>query len=59
MERLRTRASWYDPLEIWKAWADDVTGDALDAGHFLPEKAPDLVIARLEALLGGGNRPND
>jgi haloacetate dehalogenase len=46
-------ASWYDPLEVWRAWADDVTGDALDVGHFLPEEAPEDVAARLEAFLDG------
>ncbi|SCL32780.1 haloacetate dehalogenase [Micromonospora rhizosphaerae] len=34
-------ASWYRPLEVWKAWADDVDGSPVAAGHFLPEEAPD------------------
>ncbi|HEX3723626.1 MAG TPA: alpha/beta hydrolase [Nitrolancea sp.] len=33
--------SWYDPLAIWRDWANDVQGHALDCGHFLPEEAPD------------------
>jgi haloacetate dehalogenase len=33
-------AQWYDPLEIWRSWADDVRGEPVDAGHFLPEEAP-------------------
>jgi haloacetate dehalogenase len=41
--------SWYDPLEIWQAWATDVSGAAIPAGHFLPEEAPD---ATLESLTG-------
>lgn len=34
-------AAWYDPLAIWRDWADDVRGHALDCGHFLPEEAPE------------------
>jgi haloacetate dehalogenase len=29
-----------DPLAIWRNWADGVTGQALDSGHFLPEERP-------------------
>ncbi|MEU7145851.1 alpha/beta hydrolase [Nocardia sp. NPDC046473] len=30
----------YNVLGIWRSWADDVQGRALDCGHFLPEEAP-------------------
>jgi haloacetate dehalogenase len=33
-------AEWYEPLEIWKSWADEVRGGPMAAGHFLPEEAP-------------------
>ena len=37
--------TWYTeaggPLTLWRAWADDVSGHALDAGHFFPEERPD------------------
>jgi haloacetate dehalogenase len=33
-------ASWYQPLEIWKAWSDEVHGGPIPAGHFIPEEAP-------------------
>jgi haloacetate dehalogenase len=37
-------ATWYaeagGPLALWRAWADDVQGHALTAGHFFPEEAP-------------------
>jgi haloacetate dehalogenase len=36
-------ATWYEPLELWRQWADDVRGGPIDAGHFLPEEAPDEV----------------
>ena len=37
--------TWYaeagGPLALWRAWADDVQGGPLDAGHFFPEEIPD------------------
>ena len=37
--------AWYTeaggPLALWRAWAADVQGRALDGGHFLPEEQPD------------------
>jgi pimeloyl-ACP methyl ester carboxylesterase len=46
--------SWYEPLELWREWADDVQGDAMDAGHFLPEEAPEETVRRLRAFFSGG-----
>jgi haloacetate dehalogenase len=40
---------WYDVLGIWRDWADDVSGRAVDAGHYLAEERPEDV---LEALRG-------
>ena len=34
-------ASWYDTLAVWREWADDVTGEALDCGHFMAEEKPE------------------
>jgi haloacetate dehalogenase len=35
--------TWYEeaggPLALWRAWSHDVTGRAIDAGHFFPEEA--------------------
>jgi len=45
---------WYEPLEVWKAWADDVRGGPVDAGHFLPEEAPEDTLRHLLALLAVG-----
>ena len=42
--------SMYDVLEIWRDWADDVRGRALDCGHFLAEEAPDETYAELRAF---------
>jgi haloacetate dehalogenase len=41
--------AWYDTLEIWRAWAPDVRGQALDCGHFIPEEKP---AETLELLRG-------
>ena len=34
------------PLAIWRQWALDVRGSALDAGHFFPEECPASVRRR-------------
>ncbi|WP_201750036.1 alpha/beta fold hydrolase [Micromonospora sicca] len=44
-------ASWYEPLEVWRAWADQVDGGPVKAGHFLPEEAPDETTRQLLAFL--------
>ena len=42
---------WYDVLAVWRDWADDVRGRAIDCGHFLPEEAPDETYAELRKFL--------
>ncbi|KAA0969671.1 alpha/beta hydrolase [Aureimonas fodinaquatilis] len=34
-----------DVMEVWQRWCEDITGKALDSGHFLVEEAPDAVLA--------------
>jgi haloacetate dehalogenase len=41
----------YQPLAVWEQYATDVRGSTLPTGHFLPEEAPDLVIAALRDFL--------
>ena len=41
---------WYDVLSIWRTWADDACGRAIDCGHFLPEEAPEDTAAELETF---------
>ena len=43
-----------DPLAIWRAWADDVRGRALDCGHYLAEEAPEETYAELRAFFAAG-----
>jgi haloacetate dehalogenase len=45
-------ASWYDPLDIWRGWADDVRESAVAAGHFMAEEAPDDTARHLVGFLG-------
>ena len=39
-QRARLEA-WYDTLAVWREWADDVRGGALDCGHYLAEEKPE------------------
>ena len=43
---------WYDVLGIWRGWAADVRGRALDCGHYLPEELPEETTAELLAFFG-------
>lgn len=38
---------WYEPLTVWRQWADDVRGGPVRCGHFLPEEAPDQISTAL------------
>jgi haloacetate dehalogenase len=42
---------WFDVLDVWRAWADDVRGHGVDAGHYLAEEAPDAVTSALTSFL--------
>jgi haloacetate dehalogenase len=44
-------AGWYRPLDIWKAWAGEVRGGPIPAGHFIPEEAPGLTARYLTEFL--------
>ncbi|MBB3675087.1 alpha/beta fold hydrolase [Modestobacter versicolor] len=46
--------AWYDPLEVWRPWADDVVGSALDCGHFVVEEQPAATLAALRAFHTAG-----
>jgi haloacetate dehalogenase len=45
--------TWYDVPGVWRDWADDVRGRALDCGHYLAEEAPDETYAELAAFFAG------
>jgi haloacetate dehalogenase len=37
----------FDVLASWQEWADDVTGQALPSGHYIPEEAPQELLELL------------
>jgi haloacetate dehalogenase len=43
--------TWYaeqgGPVALWRAWADDVQGETIDAGHFFPEEAAEETASAL------------
>jgi haloacetate dehalogenase len=43
-----------DSLEVWRRWADGVEGGPLPSGHFIPEEAPEELLASLERFVGAG-----
>jgi len=45
----------YDPVAIWRDWADAVEGRAIESGHYLAEENPAATLAALEPFLAGGN----
>ncbi len=40
-----------EPLRIWREYAEDVRGQAVDAGHFLVEERPAETLAAVRAFL--------
>ena len=47
-------AAWYDTLAIWREWASDVRGQAVDCGHFIPEEKPAETLAALRGFHAEG-----
>jgi haloacetate dehalogenase len=39
-------------LEVWKSWANEVIGEPIDCGHFIPEERPDELAERLIRFFG-------
>ncbi|MCC0015885.1 MAG: alpha/beta hydrolase [Rhodobiaceae bacterium] len=40
------------PLAVWRKWADDVQGHAIDSGHFVAEENPDATARALIDFFG-------
>lgn len=45
-------AARYEPLDVWKQWAEDVHGGAVHSGHFIPEEAPEVTIDEFVRFFG-------
>ncbi|MGL5910689.1 MAG: alpha/beta fold hydrolase [Phycicoccus sp.] len=41
----------YDVLACWKEYASDVRGTGVDSNHYVPEEAPDALLAEVEPFL--------
>jgi haloacetate dehalogenase len=41
---------WFDVVETWRRWADEVEWRALDSGHFMAEERPGEVAAELQGF---------
>lgn len=46
-------ASAATPLDTWRKWATDVSGEAIDSGHFMAEENPEPTARALIAFMGG------
>jgi haloacetate dehalogenase len=40
-------------LGVWRDHAENVSGHAIDSGHFLPEEAPDETYRALRGFFAG------
>ncbi len=45
----------YDTLDVWRGWADQVEGRAIDSGHYIPEEAPEETLSEIRAFFGEGD----
>lgn len=44
--------AWYEPLKVWREYArGEVAGGPVNSGHYLPEEAPEQVLAALDGFL--------
>jgi haloacetate dehalogenase len=59
--RCPTRVLWgahgviarcFDAMALWRAAADDVTGRALDCGHYIAEEQPAALLDEMKAFFG-------
>ena len=48
-----SQGSGYDVLSVWRDHAEDVTGRAVNSGHFLPEEAPEDTYRSLRDFFTG------
>jgi haloacetate dehalogenase len=40
-----------DPLEVWRPWAEDLSGGPIESGHHMAEEVPETLAAELLAFL--------
>jgi haloacetate dehalogenase len=47
----------FDPLVLWRRIANDVRGEALPCGHYIPEEAPEPLLAKALPFLLENHHP--
>lgn len=45
-----------DPMGLWRSWAKTVTGQSVEAGHFVPEENPEGVLSAFIPFLEGADK---
>ena len=40
----------FEPLKLWQAAAENVSGRAVDSGHYIAEEVPEVVLAEAAAF---------
>ncbi|MBB98536.1 MAG: alpha/beta hydrolase [Rhodobacteraceae bacterium] len=45
------------PLDTWKTWTEDLTGEGIDGGHFVVEENPQATLAALTRFLKARTGP--
>jgi haloacetate dehalogenase len=46
-----------DPIGLWRTWAKTVTGQSVEAGHFVPEENPEGVLTAFVPFFSGAADP--
>src|SRR5437763_213880 len=46
-----------DPVAVWRGWAEDVRGLALDSGHHMAEEVPEELSPAIASFLLAGSAP--
>ena len=49
----------FDPLALWRPVAQDVRGEALPCGHYIPEEAPMLLLERVLPFLADATHASE
>jgi haloacetate dehalogenase len=44
-----------DPLSLWKAWTQNLSGAEVDCGHFMPEENPEALLCAAVPFLNADN----
>ncbi|KAK9458437.1 Alpha/Beta hydrolase protein [Dipodascopsis uninucleata] len=40
----------YNAIEVWKNYAVDVSGEAVESGHYIPEEVPQLLLEKISGF---------